>query len=238
MSRLRDLEGIVLKKQVLGDADELVTLFTKQAGKVRVVAKSIKRTLARLQGTVQPLVIIECTISDSSLPTLIHAKALESHTVLRQEYGRLHQVWPAVEMVLRALPDEEPVPELYHEFTQLLEFLNTPTLDGGREVSALVKFKLEALRVLGLQVLGTEEGVDSDVQSIKFSFDSGGFVSADTPHSFAVDVQVYLLARQLQRSEWKILPEKTGVVTELNALLTKLIEHHLERPLKSERLMS
>ena len=41
--------GIILKKQPLGEADELITLFTKEQGKVRVLAKSVKSAKSKLQ---------------------------------------------------------------------------------------------------------------------------------------------------------------------------------------------
>ncbi|HEX2057806.1 MAG TPA: DNA repair protein RecO, partial [Actinomycetota bacterium] len=40
-------EGVVLKTIKLGEADRIVTLFTRDHGKVRAVAKGIRKTKSR-----------------------------------------------------------------------------------------------------------------------------------------------------------------------------------------------
>jgi len=50
-SRSYRAEAIVLKTHDFGEADRILTLLTRHFGKVRVVAKGIRKPLARLAGT-------------------------------------------------------------------------------------------------------------------------------------------------------------------------------------------
>jgi DNA repair protein RecO (recombination protein O) len=47
-------EGIVLKTIKLGEADRIVTLFTRRNGKVRAVAKGVRKTKSRFGGRLEP----------------------------------------------------------------------------------------------------------------------------------------------------------------------------------------
>src|SRR5437660_1481476 len=47
-------EAIVLRQQALGEADRIVTLFTREYGKLRAAAKGIRRPASRLGGRLEP----------------------------------------------------------------------------------------------------------------------------------------------------------------------------------------
>ena len=47
-------EGIVLRRQAIGEADRTITLFTREYGKLRAVARGTRRTASRLGGRVEP----------------------------------------------------------------------------------------------------------------------------------------------------------------------------------------
>ena len=50
MSRFYKAEGIVLKRNNTGEADRIITLFTREFGKVRLLAKGIRRITSRRSG--------------------------------------------------------------------------------------------------------------------------------------------------------------------------------------------
>ena len=47
-------EGVVLRVQKLGEADRIITLLTKRHGRVRAVAKGVRRTRSKFGATVEP----------------------------------------------------------------------------------------------------------------------------------------------------------------------------------------
>ena len=53
MALYRDA-AIVLRTQKLGEADRIVTLLTRQHGKVRAVAKGVRRTRSRFGARLEP----------------------------------------------------------------------------------------------------------------------------------------------------------------------------------------
>ena len=47
--------GIVLRTHKLGEADRIVTLITQDSGKVRAVAKGVRKTSSRFGSRLEPM---------------------------------------------------------------------------------------------------------------------------------------------------------------------------------------
>ncbi len=61
MSSYRD-EGVVLRTHKLGEADRIITLLTKRNGRVRAVAKGVRRTTSRFGGRLEPFTHVDLQI--------------------------------------------------------------------------------------------------------------------------------------------------------------------------------
>jgi DNA repair protein RecO (recombination protein O) len=53
VSRVYTVEGIILKRRNSGEADRILTVFTKQTGKIRVLAKGVRRVNSRRAGHIE-----------------------------------------------------------------------------------------------------------------------------------------------------------------------------------------
>ena len=58
MSLYRD-EAVVLRTQKLGEADRIVTLLTRQHGRVRAVGKGVRKTMSRFGARLEPFMYID-----------------------------------------------------------------------------------------------------------------------------------------------------------------------------------
>ena len=81
-------EAIVLRLRKYREADALVTLLTRERGKVACVAKGIYKPSSKLRGGVQPFSIDEMMLDEgrSSLHTLIQSDCMEMLLPLRQSF--------------------------------------------------------------------------------------------------------------------------------------------------------
>ncbi|MET0994701.1 MAG: DNA repair protein RecO, partial [Mycobacterium sp.] len=62
MSLYRD-EGVVLRTQKLGEADRIVTLLTREHGRVRAVAKGVRRTTSRFGARLEPFMHVDLQLA-------------------------------------------------------------------------------------------------------------------------------------------------------------------------------
>lgn len=97
---MRTTEGIILKKDDAGEYDALFTLYTRDFGKIRALARGIKKEGAKLKGHLEPLNLSRVgLVSGKSGERLIQAETLNSWPLLRRDYERLAAAYHAAALV-------------------------------------------------------------------------------------------------------------------------------------------
>ncbi|MCL2120864.1 MAG: DNA repair protein RecO [Clostridiales bacterium] len=81
-------EAIVLRLRKYREADALVTLFTRERGRISAVARGIYKPVSKLRGGVQPFSVNEMMLDAgrSTLHTLIQSECTEILLPMRQSY--------------------------------------------------------------------------------------------------------------------------------------------------------
>lgn len=245
MPRELSFPALVIKKQPLGEADEIITLFSREQGKVRAVAKSSKLANSKLAHALQPLFLIEVAISGkTNLPKLIRANVKESYALLHGHPQRVATWFVVAELLIKLLPDTQPNENLYDSVLSFLGFLNSPKdIPDSQLELGLLKFKLAAMQSTGLEIHDIAQ-LDPD-KTLLFSVSKGGFYydsagrggSAD---SFSVKEKTWLLFQQLKTCDFNSLPEPNSsgpVQHELSMLVSDFISYQLEREIKSEKYL-
>ena len=82
-------QGVVLRATKLGEADKIVTVMTQGAGKVRVVAKGVRKTTSRFGARVEPLTHVSLMVyrGRGALDTLSQAEIVSSFRPIREDLG-------------------------------------------------------------------------------------------------------------------------------------------------------
>jgi DNA repair protein RecO (recombination protein O) len=111
---LYKVEGVVLRRRNLGETDRLVTLLTRERGKVVVVARGARRPRSRLGGRLEPAARVRALVAEGrTLDTVSQVEVLEANATLRTDLHRLGIASILLEMTDRALADRQPHPEVY-----------------------------------------------------------------------------------------------------------------------------
>ena len=77
MGLYRD-EAIVLRTQKLGEADRIITLLTRSSGRVRAVAKGVRRTTSRFGSRLEPFTHVDLQLAEGrSLDVVTQAVTLD-----------------------------------------------------------------------------------------------------------------------------------------------------------------
>ena len=58
-------EGVVLRTAKLGEADRIITLLTREHGKIRAVAKGVRRTKSRFGARLEPFMRVDLLIASA-----------------------------------------------------------------------------------------------------------------------------------------------------------------------------
>ena len=117
-------EGVVLRAIKLGEADRIVTIFTQGHGKIRAVAKGIRKTTSKFGARLEPTTGSRCSVyKGRDLDIVTQAETLESNRILREEYALLTRAIPMLEAVDQVAQDREANPALYRMLTGALRAL-------------------------------------------------------------------------------------------------------------------
>ncbi|QCR32920.1 DNA repair protein RecO [Lysinibacillus sp. SGAir0095] len=170
---LNKWEGIVLKSRAYGESNKIVTLMTREAGKITVMARGAKKPTSRLAGVTQTFMhgmyMVQRT---SGMGTMQQGEHLASMRHIQTDINATAYASYIVELVDR-LVDEGPEP---FAFEVLLQALNAIEEEHDPEaISLFVDWKL--LPYTGVQpILNACASCGSFDGEFAFSFSQGGFL--------------------------------------------------------------
>jgi len=246
MARESIYHAVILKKQPFGDADEIITFFTLEAGKVRGLAKSVKLPKSKLQNVLQGLFYVRVVLAQSSkrggapLRKIIRCEALETFMPVRENLEATKAGLFAAEAVYKGTPDEQKNPQMFRDLLEYLKALSK--FAGGENADSLVftlhaKFQILLLENLGFGVRRLENGPVKG--GVFFSRAGGGFTESRESDGIPVDPGVYEYFCILHLAEFdKIEADEALLSIKLSRVLGDLLEYHLERKIHSRKLIA
>lgn len=93
-------ESIVLKHHDWGEADRILTVFTREHGKLRVIAKGVRKIRSRRAGHLEPFTHVAIQLAKSKdMPIVTQADTLESFSVLREDLDAIGSASYVVELL-------------------------------------------------------------------------------------------------------------------------------------------
>ncbi len=224
--------GVVLRTYKLGEADRIVVVLTQHHGKIRAVAKGVRKTMSKFGARLEPLSHVQLLLYQGrELDIISQAESVGSLAPLVGDLDHLTNGLAIVEAVDQMTPDREPVGHLYR---MLVGALRTVAERSGPLVVPAFYWKLLAAEGVRPELdecvrCGVAEGlVAIDVVEggvLCRSCRTGVPVSAE-----ALEVMRMILGGRL--NEALDLPA-SRVTHEVTAHATRALEHHLERCLRT-----
>jgi DNA repair protein RecO (recombination protein O) len=145
-SRVYKAEALVLKRISVGETDRILTLFTREHGKLSAIAKGARRELSRLGAVTEPLTYSRVLLAvGQNLDVLTQGEIRESFPAIRSDLTRISYASYFTELVNATLEERQPHAELFDLLLctfYILQRAEMPDL-------AARMFELQALRLLG-----------------------------------------------------------------------------------------
>ncbi|KRO52640.1 MAG: hypothetical protein ABR78_05930 [Acidimicrobiia bacterium BACL6 MAG-120910-bin40] len=123
MNQYRD-KGVVLRTYKLGEADRIIVIMTQDHGKVRAVAKGVRKTKSKIGARLEVLSHVEVLLyKGKDLDTVNQVELIESSAPLHADLDRLTQGLSMLEAVDMIADDRQPSPHLYRMLVGALNAL-------------------------------------------------------------------------------------------------------------------
>jgi len=236
-TRLYRDDAVVLRVQKLGESDRIITLFTRRHGRVRAVAKGVRRTTSKFGARLEPFGHVDIQVAEGrTLHVIAQVEGIDLYGKrFLDDYPRYTAASAIAETAERLTPiEEEPALRLY-----LLTLGALRVLAEGEHAGTLVldSYLLRAMGYAGwapalsaCAVCGTEG------RHRAFSVPAGGCVCQDCrPPGAAHPAPATLdLMAALAAGDWTSADASEAAARrETSGLVAAHLQWHLERALRS-----
>jgi DNA repair protein RecO (recombination protein O) len=147
LPRAVGFQGYVIRRRNYGEADRLLTLFTRSQGKVQVLARGVRHLTSKRAGHLEVFTKIKgIYLPGKTLNTLADIESL-NRLGFASSLETVSYAYYACEIVDKILPLEEPYPVVYELFSEVITAL--PALETPTQAAIIEKFAVRALVALG-----------------------------------------------------------------------------------------
>ncbi|WP_203567115.1 DNA repair protein RecO [Aestuariimicrobium ganziense] len=240
MPTYRD-EAIVLRTHKLGEADRIITLFTRRHGKVRAVARGVRRTSSKFGGRLEPFSHVDLQLVAGRTLDIV-AQCVQLHAwaePLMVDYQRYTVGTVMLETADKLVTVEyEPAVQQYLLLAGAVRTLGEGTPDGPRPPEMILdSYLLRALSIAGYAPSLSDCAVcGAEGPHPWFAPVSGGVVCdrCRPPGSARVSPAALALLVAELTGEWEATRDlPSGVLREASGLVAAFVAWHLDRGLRS-----
>lgn len=237
MSLYRD-RGVVVRTIKLGEADRIVSVITEHHGKVRAVAKGVRKTKSRYGGRLEPLRHLDLQFYEGrgDLDVVTQAETRDFFPRIRDDLDRLGKAMTLAEAVDQVSQESKSDARLYRMLVGALS-----TLDEADSPMLVSSFLLKLL---------AHEGVAPSLDRCVVGGETDDLVAFD-PALGGVTCVRHQRGRQVSSSALELMRATLGgalstvlqvqespATHEVSSLAHRLWEFHVERRLRSTELLS
>lgn len=233
--------GIILKRTNLGEADRILTILTSDHGKIKVIAKGVRKIKSKLSGSLELFCLSSLQIVEGrNLDIVTSAEIEKCFFALRNDLSATQHAFYFAELIEKMSEENEPHPEVYHLLDQVLENLNTVQSD-----ILVPYFEWNFLTELGYhpelyKCLGCQKKVGSQ-EKIYFNVAQGGIVCENChSHDIIISASVVKLLRLFLSHKIKALSKislSDNDLLEVKKIARVYLNQTSEKEFKSQRFL-
>jgi len=246
-SRVYKAHALVLKRFSVGETDRILTLFTREYGKLSAIAKGSRRELSRLGAATEPFTYSRLLLAvGQNLDVLTQGEVREAFHASRSDLTRIAYASYFAELVNASLEERQPNPDLFDLMLSCLYILEQATMP---DLIARL-FELQSLRLLGYEPQLRQcvrDGAPLQGPGLGFNPSRGGALCArcadETPGTLPMSGAALEIMRRLLDAEpgssqggaaaLERLRPNQAQRSELARLLVPYVRQRSEAPLRS-----
>ena len=239
-ARVYRTEAIVLRRSDFGEADRLLTVCTPNLGKLRLLAKGIRKLTSRKAGHLELFTRAQLLVARGrNLDIITQAQAIEPHARLRDDLWRLSHAYYVAELMDHFSEEQSENQPLYELFCDVLGWI----CDATDLALTMRFFELRMLSLAGYRPQLFEcLRCNASLEPVTnfFSAESGGVLCPRCGEgqygSRAISLPALKVLRYLQTREYRQCAQlqlRSSTQAEVEEILQQYLIHILERKLKS-----
>ena len=136
-------EGIILKKAGLNEVDRLLTVYTKELGKVLVSAKGVRRLESKLRYSIEPISYVQLILVEGKNFLILKDTVLKNQFLkIKKDLEKTKIAKEIADLIDEAIAGEEKDENIWKLILNIFKDLNTGKID-------LKEFQKNFIELLG-----------------------------------------------------------------------------------------
>lgn len=236
-------KGIVLKRMNFGEADRILTVVTERFGKIKAIARGVRKGKSKLAGHLEPFMLLDLQLHEGKTFYTVTGSEIElGFSSVHTELKKTSQAFYLAELVDKFLPEHQKSDEIFYLFEKALEYLN-----GNKKNLLLRIFELKIIEASGFHPELYEcVHCKEKLAPGKNFWDAveGGVVCTDCHermhHGKPISDDLIKLFRLIKKSDFSVLERLSiseALESEAEDILNSYIQSVLEREIKSASFM-
>ncbi len=236
-------KGIVLRGINFGEADKILTVFTERFGKVKVIAKGIRKIKSHLAGSLEPFMLLDLQFYEGkTFYTVTGARIENDFSNIHTDIRKTAQAFFLGELIDKFLQEEQRLNDVFALFVSSLE-----SLEKTDRLIFVRAFELKLIEALGFKpelynCIHCKEKITPE----KNFWDAieGGIICENCQgkfhHGHTISDETIKLLRFIEKNDFariNLLKFGGEVQYEAEELLAKYIQNILEQELKSKKFL-
>lgn len=124
-------QGIVFKSTNFGEADKILTVITERFGKIKVMARGIRKIKSHLAGALEPFMLLDLQLREGKTFFIVTGAAIEKEfPKIHSDLIRMSKAFYVGELIDRFLPEKQILEDVFKLFVEILAAIE----EGGRGV--------------------------------------------------------------------------------------------------------
>lgn len=119
-------QGFIIKRKNIGEADRLLTIFTKESGKIRIKAPGVRKITSRRASHIELLNLSTLTLYSSvrsQIPVLTEAQTVRDFDMVKKDLRKIGHAFYICELIDKLCPDNQENRKIFYLIHKTLEEL-------------------------------------------------------------------------------------------------------------------
>ena len=235
--------GIVLKSTNFGEADKILTIFSERFGKIKVMAKGMRKIRSHMAGSLEAFMLVDLQLHEGRTFFIVTgASIIEEFHEIRNDLQKTARAFFLGELVDRFIEEKQKNGEVYEIFIHALSEVN-----DGLPGPLIQAFELKIVEASGFKPELFECVHCKEKLTPKDNFwdESEGGILCDKcqkiyHHGREISDDAIKLLRFIEKNDFQTISKlkiSAEIERETDIILDKYIESVLERELKSGKFM-
>lgn len=232
-------KGIIIRRKNFGETDRLLTIYTKEYGKIRVVAKGVRKTLSKLGGHLELFYQVNLMLAEGkNLDIITGVEVINNFKNIRGDKYLINNAYYISEIIDLAVHEESEIPEIYELLIEILSSFD-------KNDSTLSYFELKLVSILGhvpeiFSCVVCKKELSYNHH--RFSYAKGGIICQKCANleinkisPETIKIMRLIIGKNLQFI--KKIKIDTNILQELRLVNREMLDYIIEKDINSRRFL-